>query len=113
MQLEIDSHVIEFCGCMEICQGGPEACDLLIDGMPIEGRFDPSPLHFEGMILVPKRKISFLKSGYVLVAIDPNTGRTKVLSKIFGYMRLVRIEDRIVEFASTAWGDETAHYRLP
>jgi hypothetical protein len=109
--VEINGHTVEFFDYREICQGGPKACNLLIDQRLIEGRFDPSPLSIAGKLLIPKRKISFFKSGYVLTAIDLNTGETQALSKIIPYMKLLKIDDGYIQFATTVWGSETG--RLP
>lgn len=107
--MELNGHDMEFFDCREICQGGPVACSLIADGWLLEGqKFDPSPLQFDGKILLPMRKIGFFKSGYVLTLIDPNDYKITILSKVHGYMRLISIHDRIVTFATTAWGDNTA-----
>lgn len=114
MQIKIESHELVFFDCMEICQGGPEACSVSINGELIEGhKFDPSPLAFEDKILVPMRKIGFFKSGYVLVRINPISLVIEPISKIYNYMRLSRIDGRSIEFATTAWGSETAHFAIP
>lgn len=112
MQIEINGHAIELCGYFEICQGGPEACDLLVDRRPVDGRFDPSPLPFLGNMLIPKRRISFFKSGYVLTMIDLKTVKEKRLSRIIPYMRLIKVEDGVVEYVTTAWGVETARLSI-
>ena len=114
MQVEIAGHTLDFFDCFEICQGGPEACRLSIDGYPIVGRkFDPSPLLFEDAILLPMQKVSFFKSGYVLVQIDLETRAIKTLSKTHSYMKLYAIHERSVEFATTAWGEDTALCIIP
>jgi hypothetical protein len=114
MQLEVGGHSLKFFDCLEVCQGGPEACSLIVDGWLLKpGRFDPSPLLFEETILLPMRKISFFKSGYVLVRIDPRASTIKTLSKIHGYMKLKAIEGRTVEFATSAWGDDISSYTIP
>ncbi|MHA6770127.1 hypothetical protein [Sphingobium ummariense] len=112
MQIEINGYAIELCGYSEICQGGPEACDLLVDRRPIEGRFDPSPLAYSGNMLIPKRKISLLKSGYVLTMIDLRSLKETRLSKVMPYMKLIKVQDGIVEYATTARSSETARLSL-
>lgn len=107
--MELDGHELEFFDCREICQGGPAACSLILDGWLLEGRkFDPSPLTFDGKILLPMRKIGFFKSGYVLALINPSACKIIAVSKIYPYMRLISVEGRVVTFATTAWGDNTA-----
>jgi hypothetical protein len=114
MQVEVGGHNLDFFDCFEVCQGGPQACRLSIDGWPIEGRkFDPSPLIFEETILLPMRKISFFKSGYVLVQIDPRNYSIKGLSGIHNYMKLKAIKERTVEFRITSWGEETVRLNIP
>lgn len=114
MQVNVGGHTLDFFDCFEVCQGGPEACALSIDGWVLEDRkFDPSPLLFEETILLPMRKISFFRSGYVLVQIEPRSSTIKTLSKIHSYMKLKAIEGKTVEFATTAWGEDTARYEMP
>jgi len=76
-------------------------------------KFDPSPLAFEDKILMPMRKITFFKSGYVLALLDPKSYTIETISKVHGYMRLKGIEGRTVEFATTAWGEDRASYDIP
>ncbi len=77
MQTVIAGHNLSFFDCREISQGGPEACSLSLDGSPIERwRFDPSPLEYEGTILVPVRKSNFLTYGYALARLDPSTRKS-------------------------------------
>jgi len=114
MQIELGGQTLEFSDCMEICQGGPEACSLSINGEAIDGRrFDPSPLVHEGKILIPMRKSGFLRSGYVLVRIDPSSLTIESISKVHDYMKLCRTDGESVEFATAAWGSETALLTLP
>ena len=116
-------HELEFSGCNEICQGGPLACTLTIDGWLVERRnalglkstslrFDPSPVEYEGSILVPVRKSNFLIFGYALARIDPATCQVSVISKVHGYMKLLRVEGRSVVFATKTYGTETGTIRL-
>lgn len=113
MRVEVGGYDLEFFDCFEICQGGPEACSLIVDGWLLEGqKFDPSPLLFEGKILLPMRKIGFFKSGYVLTLINSGVSEIRVKSKDYGYMRLISIDNRDVTFATTAWGDNTATYTI-
>jgi hypothetical protein len=113
-RVQIGSHTIEFFDGFEICQGGPEACRATLNGSVIEGKkFDPSPLAYKGTILLPMRKNTFFKSGYVLVQIDPETRAIKALSKIHGYMKLRCIEEQQVEFWTNAWEGEIAILPLP
>jgi hypothetical protein len=112
--LQIGGHTLEFFDCFEVCQGGPEACRILVNGQLIEGeKFDPSPLLVDGAILLPMRRNSFFKSGYVLTQIDPSDGALKVVSKIHSYMRLRRIDGQAVEFWTNASEGETAILLLP
>ncbi|MCW2395159.1 hypothetical protein M2344_001635 [Sphingobium sp. B8D3C] len=53
MRIEVGGHDLDFFDCIEVGQGGPEACTLSIDGWLVEGcKFDPSPLAFEDKILI-------------------------------------------------------------
>lgn len=111
--VDIAGHDVSFSNCAEIVQGGPLACELYLDGQPMPGkRFDPSPLPYRDGILVPMRKIGFLTSGYALCFIDPATRAAKVISKTFGYMRLLRVEGDEVEFCPRAYGDERNYVRV-
>ena len=123
-RLTMLGHELEFSGCNEVCQGGPLACTLTIDGWLVERRnalgfrstslrFDPSPLEYAGSILVPVRKSNVLIFGYALARIDPATCQVSVISKVHGYMKLLRIEGQSVVFATKAYGSETATVRLP
>jgi hypothetical protein len=67
--LTLGGHAIEFADCRDLGQGGPDTCTMSINGEPVVGRlvrlssflwghlpslrFHPSPLEFEGDILVP------------------------------------------------------------
>lgn len=114
MRIDINGYAVEFSDCMEVCQGGPQACLMSIDDWALEKqKFDPSPLPFEGKLLVPMRKIGFFKSGYTLVQIDPKTRIIKSLSKTHDYMRLCLVDGRSIQFATTPWGSETAWLTLP
>ncbi|WP_292930097.1 hypothetical protein [Novosphingobium sp. PASSN1] len=114
MQIELDGLTLEFSDCMEVGQGGPEACSLAVNGNAIVGeKFDPSPLLYEGKILIPMRKIGFWKSGYVLTRLDPSSLTLERISRVHEYMRLVRRRERSVEFVTTAWGTGTAFLPLP
>jgi hypothetical protein len=108
MQTLLAGHALLFFDCSEIAQGGPVACSLSLDGSPVRGwRFDPSPLEYEGAILVPVRKWGFLRSGYALARIDVSTRRVSIVSGIYGYMRLLHLEGRSVVFATTTYGPDT------
>jgi hypothetical protein len=101
-------HSLLFFDCSEVVGSGPEACSLSLDGLPIERwRFDPSPLEFQGAILVPVRNHKFWGWGYALAQIDPATRRLAVISKNRPYMRLLRLEGESVVYATTTYGGET------
>lgn len=107
METVIAGHTLLFFDCREVGQGGPEACSLSLDGYPIERwRFDPSPLEYEGTILVPVRKSNFLNYGYALARIDPLTRKVSIVSKVRGYMKLLRMEGRGAVFATKTYGTE-------
>jgi len=107
METVIAGHTLLFFDCHEVGQGGPEACSLSLDGYPIERwRFDPSPLEYEGTILVPVRKSNLLTYGYALARIDPSTRKVSIVSKVQGYMKLLRMEGRDVIFATKNYGTE-------
>ena len=106
--MQIAGHAIHFVDCREIGQAGPIACSLVIDDQDIEHRrFDPSPIEFERGILVPVQRWNFIQNGYALCYIDLETRRLKVVSRIFPYMRLVRVTGRVAEFNRTTYTDET------
>lgn len=113
METIVAGHALLFFDCHEVGQGGPEACSLSLDGYPIERwRFDPSPLEYEGAILVPVRKSNFFTYGYALARIDPSTRKVSVLSKVHQYMKLLRVEGRAVVFATATCGSETGTVAL-
>lgn len=103
----IAGHEVIFSNCSEIAQGGPEACDMEIDGrlVPRE-RFDPSPLAYRDGILIPVRRINFFNSGYALAFVDPASLKLRVISKIQGYMRLIEVNGDEVAFLTTTFNDE-------
>lgn len=114
MQTTLAGRTLLFFDYGEVGQGGPEACSLSIDGYPIERwRFDPSPLDYNGAILIPVRKSNFFNYGYALVKIGADTSKVSVISKVRGYMRLLRLEGRSVVIATTAYGPETDRIALP
>lgn len=91
MQIELDGVTLKFSGCMEVCQGGPDACSLAVNGKAVVGeRFDPSPLLHDGNILIPMRKKGFWKSGYVLIRLNPSSLKIERISRVQDYMRLGR-----------------------
>jgi len=114
MQINLNGQTLEFSDCMEVGQGGPQACSLAVNGNSIVGeKFDPSPLLHDGKILIPMRKIGFWKSGYVLIRLDPSSLTMERISRVHGYMRLIRSHQTSVEFVTTAWGTGTAAVPLP
>jgi hypothetical protein len=113
MEIVIAGHTLLFFDCHEVGQGGPEACSLSLDGYPIERwRFDPSPLEYEGAILIPVRKSNFLTYGYALARIDPSSRKVSVVSKVYGYMKLLRLEGPSVIFATTTHTQDTGRIAL-
>ncbi len=72
--------------------------------LPRTLRFHPTPLEFEGDILVPLWEAT----RFYLVSIDPFTPKVSRLSRGFGYMRLLRVEDAKVELST--WWDDSAFY---
>lgn len=108
MDIVLAGHTLHFFDCHEVGQGGPEACSLSLDGCPIKRwRFDPTPLEYEGYILVPARKWSLLIYGYALPRIDPATRKISVVSKVYEYMKLLRLEGPSVIFATKTYGPDT------
>ncbi len=77
-------------------------------GLPSALRFHPTPLEFEGDILVPLWEATRL----YLVRIDPVTRKIRRMSRGFRYMRLLRVEGADVEFA-TWWDDTAFHPKRP
>lgn len=59
------------------------------------------------------RKSNFLTYGYALARIEPETRNVSVISKVHGYMRLIRLEGEAVVFATTAYSDDTKTIPLP
>jgi hypothetical protein len=113
MWIDLAGHRLEFSDCREVVGSGPEACSLSIDGNLIDrSRFDPSPLNHNGSILIPVRKIGFFASGYALARIEPVQRKLSVISKVHGYMRLLRIEGDAVFFAKTTYNDDEGRIAL-
>ena len=113
MELELAGHALLFFDGREVGQGGPLAYSLSLDRYPMERpRFDPSPLEYQGAILIPLRRITFLRSGYALARIEPEQRKLAVLSRVRSYMKLIRIEDGSVIFETTAYGPEIDRIRL-
>ena len=113
MQTVVAGHTLLFFDCREVGQGGPEACSLSLDGYPIaRWRFDPSPLEYEGAILVPVRKSNFFTYGYALARIDPPTRKVSIVSKVHEYMKLLRVDGRSVVFATTTYGTDADRIEL-
>jgi hypothetical protein len=106
----IAGHTIKFADCHEVGQGGPDTCTMSINGdavtirslwgQPRKLRFHPTPLEFDGDVLVPL----WQTTRFYLVRINIQTLRLKRLSKGFKYMRLLLVEGAEVEF-STWWDD--------
>jgi hypothetical protein len=109
-------HALEFADCHEVGQGGPETCSLSIDGAPVirtllwwsprSLRFHPTPLEFEGDILVPQWEAT----RFYLVRIDPTTLKLSRISRGFHFMRLLRIQDDEIEFST--WHDDRQVHRV-
>ena len=117
--LTLGPHTIEFTDPLEVGQGGPETCHMSIDGRPVttrpwlgrprRRRFFPTPLLHKGCIRAPMRIGGM---GFYLTRIDPLTLKAKVLSRGYGFMRLLSVSKEHVEF-STWWDDrEIRHFRL-
>ena len=103
-------HTIEFADCHEVGQGGPDTCTMSINGEPVTRRFlwgqpralrfHPTPLEFDGNVLVPLWEAT----RFYVVRINPLTLQVRRLSRGFSYMRLLRVVGGEVEF-STWWDD--------
>lgn len=103
----VAGHDLTFADCAEIGQGGPEACTLRIDGRTVaRWRFDPHALEYRGGILIPVRKSGFLTNGYALAFVDPVELSVTIVSKIFGYMRLVSVDGDEVTFNPKSYGND-------
>ena len=108
-------HSVEFSDCMEVGQGGPEACTMSIDGELVTlrrfrllrspARFHPSPLEWRGDILAPLRETVH----FHLARINPLRLNVTKLSRGFSYMRLLRATEAGVEF-STWFDDREIHF---
>ena len=117
--ITIAGHSIEFADCHELGQGGPDTCTMSINGkavvsrppwgQPHSLRFHPSPLAFNGDILVPL----WSQTRLYLVRIDP---RALVVRRLtwWGqpYMRLLKVVGDEVEFATWHDARETRKVRL-
>jgi hypothetical protein len=111
-------HELEYSDCREVGQGGPETCTLSINGDPITRRllwrspqslrFHPTPLEFEGDILLPLWEATY----FYLVRINPETLKLRRLSRGFKFMRLLRVQDDEVEFSTWHDNRETQRVRL-
>jgi hypothetical protein len=103
----IAGHELTFVDCAEIGQGGPEACTLLIDDRKVaRWQVDPHALEYRGGVLIPVRKSGFFSSGYALAFIDPVRLKVTIISKVFGYMRLVSVDGDEVTFNPRNYGDD-------
>src|SRR6266496_2264680 len=112
-------HAIEFADCRELGQGGPDTCTMSIDGEPVVTRFlwgqprslrfHPSPLEFNGDVLVPM----WGRPRFYLVRIHPPTLKVTRLTR-WGeqYMRLLKVVGDEVEFATWHDARETRRVRL-
>lgn len=111
-------HSLKFADCREVGQGGPDTCTMSIDGEPVVRRclwglprslrFHPTPLDFEGDILVPLWEAT----RFYLARVNPQQLKARRLSRGFNYMRLLRVNGAEVEF-STWWDDrETCTVKL-
>ena len=110
----VANHSVEFADCREIGQAGPVTGSMSIDGEPVTRRFlwgqprtqrfHPTPLEFNGDILVPLWETT----RFYLVRIDPVTLKIRRLTRGFGYMRLLRVVGTEIEF-STWWDDRETH----
>ena len=69
--------------------------------------FHPSPLAWRANILVPLRE----NARFYLTCLDPTTLNLTKLSRGFAYMRLLRANDRGVEFST--WFDDRETHFLP
>ena len=62
--------------------------------------------------MIPVRKIRLLASGYALARIDPVARKLSVISKVYGYMRLLRLDGDTVVFAKTTYDTEEGRIAL-
>jgi hypothetical protein len=121
--ISLAGHVIEFADCHEMGQGGPEICTMSIDGRPVVNclqrlqsrffdylpsvRFHPSPLAFEGEILIPM----WGRPKFYLVKIDPASMNIRRLTWLGqNYMRLLEVVGNEVVFAT--WHDASKTRRV-
>jgi len=108
METVIAGRTLMFFDCREVGQAGPEACSISLDGSPIANwRFDPSPLEFRGAILIPVRKPGLLDLGYALARIEQSSRNISVISRVYGYMKLLRVEGETLVFATSTYGADT------
>lgn len=98
---------------MEVGQGGPETCTMSVDGRLVTlrylwglrspRRFHPSPLEWQGDILVPLRETV----RFYLARVDPLTLNFRKLSRGYPYMRLLRVIGDRIEFSTCGDDSET------
>ena len=104
---------LRFEDCREVGQGGPEACLFFINGRQVsDQQFDPSPLAYKGGFLIPVRRANLLGYGYALSHVDEQTLQVKIVSRVMGYMRLLRLIDECVEYSPKTYGDDKRLLKL-
>jgi len=119
MKFMLAGHAMEFADCSEVGQGGPESCTMSIDDRPVCSRFNlgwqrlslrfhPTPLEFDGDVLVPLRR----GTRFYLARIDPRTLAVRRISRGFAFMRLLRVSGAEVEFATQFDDSEIRRVRL-
>jgi len=98
----IEGIEIRFENIRELCQGGPEIGQLLINGARMS-----SDQWFGGPIMINDRSIiapvytrSFLKSGFRISMINIDSKEIKYISKIYPLINLISITEKKVIFTT-------------
>jgi len=56
--------------------------------------------------------MGFFVSGYALCFVDPQTLRTRVVSRVLPYMKLTHVVDEYAEVQTATYGNERARVRI-
>jgi hypothetical protein len=99
-EYSIEGHEIKYRDLMEVCQGGPEIGNLIINGQPIggESRFGGPLLYSDRSIYAPLYIKKFMSSGFILAKIDLPTGAVKLIGKRKGLIFLEKISDGLIHY---------------
>ncbi|MBU3661376.1 MAG: hypothetical protein FGM14_16020 [Flavobacteriales bacterium] len=93
---QFSGYLIEYINFREICQGGPEVGNLIINSKNIFPKLEfGGPLYFHNSIIyVPK----FVKHGFILVEIDLVKKKIKQISDVEPLILIKDIEENIIKY---------------